>query len=76
MVMSGQKLGQILEKPCELSRRHSFDPVFMKLCQNVSHHLIWARFETRHVRLKLGHKVKSWKEPVYTIKGTILIQIS
>ena len=27
-------LGQFLEKPCVLSRRHSFDPVFMKLCQN------------------------------------------
>ena len=27
-------LGQFLEKPCVLSRRHSVDPVFMKLCQN------------------------------------------
>ena len=27
-------LGQFLEKPCVLSRRHSFDSVFMKLCQN------------------------------------------
>ena len=27
-------LGQFLEKPCVLSRRDSFDPVFMKLCQN------------------------------------------
>ena len=27
-------LGQFLEKPWVLSRRHSFDPVFMKLCQN------------------------------------------
>ena len=26
--------GQFLEKSCVLSRRHSFDPVFMKLCQN------------------------------------------
>ena len=29
-----RSLGQSLEKPCVLSRRHSFDPVFMKLCQN------------------------------------------
>ena len=29
-----RSLGQFLEKPCVLSRRHSFDPVFMKLCQN------------------------------------------
>ena len=27
-------LAQFLEKPYILSRRHSFDPVFMKLCQN------------------------------------------
>ena len=29
-----RSLGQVLEKTCVLSRRHSFDPVFMKLCQN------------------------------------------
>ena len=29
-----RSLGQFLEKPCVLSRWHSFDPVFMKLCQN------------------------------------------
>ena len=29
-----RSLGQFLEKPCVLSRRHSFDPVFMNLCQN------------------------------------------
>ena len=29
-----RSLGQFLEKPCVLSRRHSFDRVFMKLCQN------------------------------------------
>ena len=29
-----RSLGQFLEKPCALSRRHSFDPIFMKLCQN------------------------------------------
>ena len=29
-----RSLGQFLEKPCVLSRRHSFDPIFMKLCQN------------------------------------------
>ena len=38
--------GQLLEKPCELSSRHSFDPVFMKLFQNVYHHLILTKFET------------------------------
>ena len=29
-----RSLGQFSEKPCALSRRHSFDPVFMKFCQN------------------------------------------
>ena len=29
-----RSLGQFLEKPCVLSRRHRLDPVFMKLCQN------------------------------------------
>ena len=29
-----RSLGQFLEKPCVLSRRHSFDPIFIKLCQN------------------------------------------
>ena len=29
-----RSLGQFLEKTYVLSRRHSFDPVFMKLCQN------------------------------------------
>ena len=33
-----RSLGQILEKPCVHSKRHSFDPKFMKLCQNVTHH--------------------------------------
>ena len=30
--------GQILEKPCVHSKRHSFDTKFMKLCQIVNHH--------------------------------------
>ena len=29
-----RSLGQFLGKPCVLCRRHSFDPVFMKLCRN------------------------------------------
>ena len=35
-----RSLGQILEKPCVHSRGHSFDPKFMKVCQNVNHHNI------------------------------------
>ena len=29
-----RSLGLFSEKQCVLSRRHSFDPIFMKLCQN------------------------------------------
>ena len=39
-------LGQILEKPCVPSKRHSFDPKLMKLSQIVNHHNIMVRFET------------------------------
>ena len=48
--MSGQKLGpkdKSYTKPCEPSKRHSFDPVLMKLCQNVYLHEIYLRYETR-----------------------------
>ena len=47
-------LGQILEKPCVHSKRHSFDPKFMKFCQIVNHHNVWVMLDQ-----KLGHKVKS-----------------
>ena len=39
-------LGRILEKSCVLSSRHSFDPVCMKLYQNVCQHEILDKFET------------------------------
>ena len=42
--------GQILEKPCVLSRGHSFDPKFMELCQKVNPHKNISRS-----RSKLGH---------------------
>ena len=38
--------GQLLEKKLERSSRHSFYPFFMKLYQNVCHHLILTEFET------------------------------
>ena len=30
-----RSLGQILEKPCDRSKDHSFDPIFIKLAQDV-----------------------------------------
>ena len=38
----GQKLGQIIEKPCVHSRGHSFHPIFMKFGQNVYLDKIWV----------------------------------
>ena len=35
-----RSLGQIMEKPCVNSSGHSFDPEFMKHCQNVNSHKI------------------------------------
>ena len=29
-----RSVGQIIEKPCEHSRAHSFGPIFIKLCQD------------------------------------------
>ena len=43
-----RSLGQFLEKQCVLCSRHSFDPIFMKLCKNV--YLLKSRPE-----LKKGH---------------------
>ena len=45
-------LGQILEKPCVHSRRHSFDTSFMKLCQNVNHCNIKIKFKTESCWVK------------------------
>ena len=41
-----RSLGQILEKSCVLSSRHSLDPNCMKLCQTVWHHEMWDKIET------------------------------
>ena len=36
--LSSRSLDQILEKSCVHSKGHSFDPIFMKLCQNINLH--------------------------------------
>ena len=36
-------LDQIIEKPCVHSRRHSFDPKFIKLCQIVNHYNVSSK---------------------------------
>ena len=41
-----RSLGQIFEKSCVISSRHSFDAICMKLCQNVCHNEILDKFES------------------------------
>ena len=48
-------LGQILEKPCVHSKRHSFDPKVMKLCQIVNPHISRSNLKLGHV----GSKTRS-----------------
>ena len=40
-----RSVGQILEKPCEHSRGHSFGPIFIKLAQNDHLDNISVKFE-------------------------------
>ena len=48
-----RSLVQILEKSCLLSSRHSFyNPICMKLCQNVWHHEMLDKIETRSSQVK------------------------
>ena len=46
-----RSLGQILKNRVH-SRRHSFDPICMKLCQIVCHHEISGKFETGSCRVQ------------------------
>ena len=60
VTLKTRSLGQFLEKPCVLSRRHSFDAIFIKLCLNVRCHKNLGRpeFKMGHVGSKtrsLGH---------------------
>ena len=48
--MSGQKLGQISEKPYVHSRGHILCPIIMKLGQNVCFDEISAGLKMGHVR--------------------------
>ena len=50
-----RSLGQILEKPCVHSKRHSFDSKVMKLCQIVNPHISRSNLKLGHV----GSKTRS-----------------
>ena len=45
-------LGQFLEKPCVHSRRHRFDTIFMKLCQNFCRYKILVMIETGSYQIR------------------------
>ena len=47
-----RSLGQIVEKSCVLFNRHSFDPICMKLCQNIWHHEMSDIIETGSSQVK------------------------
>ena len=45
VVSKTRSVGQIMEKPCEHSRSHSFGPIFIKLAQNNHLDNISVKFE-------------------------------
>ena len=47
-----RSLGQILEKPCVLTRGHIFSPIIMKLGKDVCLDEIWDMFEIRSFGVK------------------------
>ena len=47
-----RSLGQKVEKPCEHSRSHIFDPIFIKLAQNTYNGNISDKFEYGWDRVK------------------------
>ena len=61
-----RSLGQVLEKSCILSSRHSFDPICMKLCQ---------KFDTIKFRknLKLGHVGSKSKSPDQILEKKVFL---
>ena len=48
----GQKLGQMVEKPCVRSRGHIFSPIIMKLGQNVCLDQVSVEFEIRSCQIE------------------------
>ena len=61
-------LGQILEKICVLSSRHSFVPVCMKLRENVCHNQIWTNSKLGHVGSKSRSLDQILEKTFYTLK--------
>ena len=62
-----RSLGQILEKSCVLSSRHSFDSVCMKPCQNIWHHEMWDKIETESSQVKSRSFDQILEKNVFTL---------
>ena len=70
--MSGQKLGQISEKPYVHSRGHIFSPIIMKLGQNVCFDEISDRFENGSCWVKTRSLVQILEKPCVYSRSHIL----
>ena len=69
--------GQIKGKACKHSRGHSFDPVLMKLAQNVCSLLSLGQIRNWVTwGQKLGHRARSAENLVNTLAVTFLKQSS
>ena len=67
--MSGQKLGQILEKPCVRSRDQIFGLILMKLDQSVCLDESLYIFEMGHVGSKSRSRGQIIEDPMLVTKG-------
>ena len=54
-----RSVGQIMGKPCEHSRGHSFVPIFIKLAQNDHLDNISDKFEWKTLYMTFGSKTRS-----------------
>ena len=73
-----RSLGQILEKPFVHSRGHSFDPKFMKFCQNENPYKIKFRSSSKlgHVESKSRSLGQILDKPCIHSRGHSLEQMS
>ena len=70
--MLGQKLGQMLEKPCVRSRNHSFIPIIMKIGENVFHDEILDKVENGHAGSETRSQSQMLEKPCVFCRGHII----
>ena len=62
-----RSLDQFLEKQCVHSRRHGFDPILVKLCQNVQLYEIEARVKNQVIKSFLNERPQAKCPPTCEI---------